>query len=180
LRTNRITPNSKKIIKEWFVEHFDLSIFKAFLSKNTLLEKEERATRNVFGIKKENLEIYDNIEINFKIFSIGNKVGRIRKGEFFVSIRGMELANEIKEVNKVILNENGEKRFLYGKDLHFEDMENFVGNWTVGKATILINKHQDFLGWGIIIWNRFAKPRGEFKKLIKHKQDVGWFLRSGI
>lgn len=66
-----------------------------------------------------------------------------------------------------IVNEDGEKRFLYGRQLD----ESHLITWVKG-LTIVVNEFKEPLGWGL------GLVRGK-RKVIKPVWDLGWYLRRG-
>ena len=74
------------------------------------------------------------------------------------------------EYKHTVINETGEKIFLYGKDV-FHD--NIVRTNTLSGLTIVTNIRGEPLGWGVL-----NRKNGK-ELLIENIKDVGWYVRAG-
>lgn len=94
------------------------------------------------------------------------------KGEIFVPSFGLLdwLSQHSKE--KVFVKDIGEIDFLYGKNLRARHVERVEGKTEKGVPKLIQNKHDENLGYGVIIGD-FTKT----EQVIKHKMDRGDFLK---
>jgi ribosome biogenesis protein Nip4 len=74
------------------------------------------------------------------------------------------------EYRHTVVNEAGEKIFLYGKDVFHA---NIVQTNTDSGLTIVTNMYGEPLGWG------FLKRKNGKELLIENIKDVGWYVRAG-
>ncbi|MET1102318.1 MAG: hypothetical protein ABWW69_07590 [Pyrodictiaceae archaeon] len=88
------------------------------------------------------------------------------------------------ERNFVVVNERGEKLFLYGRDLFKNSIkEAHLENLSCTRGIVIVlNEEMIGLGWGRVKnprFNRRTKKVIEFD-YIENLIDLGWYLRSGV
>ncbi|AEH06698.1 PUA domain-containing protein [Methanothermococcus okinawensis] len=138
---------------------------------------EDKDKYDVIYANKEVLEILKNfakniygVGISFGNFEIkhsnsGNKINKINKIKFSISLEGMSLISKDIVKNYIIVNKKGETLFLYGRDIFKSSILEMNGG---GKVAVF-NKNRELLGIG-------NYGGGD---MIKNIIDKGWYLRKG-
>jgi ribosome biogenesis protein Nip4 len=177
----KVKSETRKIIQDWFRDHFSPFIWKEFSKGWVFVETEGRGTS--VKILRVNRRIYDFIsqmEKRFKHINAGVHVGNVQDSEFKITIGGAKTLGKLDTAYKIELTEKGEKRFLYGRDLHMQDLAvEELDPDLLGKTLVICNGKGNILGLG----QYQPKPRSrqlQYSRVIKHVVDMGWFLRSGI
>ncbi len=74
----------------------------------------------IYLISNESLKILDVIEFKTKIYSGGLYFGFIKKGNFFLSLEGLEFlfkSNLLSDLKRINVSDKGEKSILYGNNI---------------------------------------------------------------
>ncbi|MDP8002618.1 MAG: NIP7 pre-PUA domain-containing protein [Caldisphaera sp.] len=105
------------------------------------------------------------------IYSGGYYLGYIKKEKFHP---GIPLANRISRLCKIIdciiIDDTGEKIFLYGKNVN----QNHLIKFSKG-LKVVVNANYESLGWGI---GKVINGKKEIK-IVEPLKDLGWYLRRG-
>ncbi|MHA2407239.1 MAG: hypothetical protein ACXACA_02560 [Candidatus Ranarchaeia archaeon] len=177
----KVESETRKIIEEWFKEHFSPTIWKEFSKGWVLVETEGRGTS--IKILHMNRKVYDFIsqmEKRYKQIVAGVHAGNIQDSQFRVTLGGAQILGKLESSFKIKLTEKGEKRFLYGRDLHSQDMVvKEIDADLLGKIFVICNEKGNILGLGQY-QPKLGIPQSQYSRVIKHVVDMGWFLRSGI
>ncbi|MEM1927941.1 MAG: hypothetical protein QXS85_04325 [Acidilobaceae archaeon] len=120
----------------------------------------------LFDVPEWALEV---LELLPSHYAAGLYLGYVEKGRFKP---GLPLARRLSElcgerVKCIVVNEAGEKRFLYGRTLR----ERHLVEWARGVA-VVVNARGEPLGWA-----RGVEKSGE--RMATPIRDLGWYLRRG-
>ncbi len=115
-------------------------------------------------------------------YALGLHMGRLRKNRFVPSLELGYIASKRTKAC-VIVNAEGEKNFLYGKDLLARSIVNTKSIIHKGQVVILLNEDEEYIGIGKALENIVKKNNRIVTKqsgfIIKNIIDLGWYLRRG-
>jgi ribosome biogenesis protein Nip4 len=141
------------------------------LEKNRLLLGQGRRTE-VFVVSPPLWALYEQVHPKHPYF-IGLFLGELKKGELLPSLHVLHhLSTNIKPAAKIVTNPNGEQRFLYGRSLESHE---FVRQEPSSKELgpiVIVNSKNEGLGFG-------HHTKSGAKEQVKHRLDLGWYLRRG-
>ena len=140
----------------------------------------------ICSIKKNRIDIFvSHKDLQSSIISdsiipyvTGVHVAVIKKNKLlpYLGLLSFLKVNNI-EIKKsyVVVSEEGEKLFLYGRDIFPQSVLKIENPpYNCPKIVVVMNTQDDLLGWGYLIKRR----SNQF--LIKNLIDAGWYLRSGV
>ncbi|NVM29208.1 MAG: hypothetical protein HWN65_10250 [Candidatus Helarchaeota archaeon] len=88
------------------------------------------------------------------------------------------IAKNVEE--KTVLNESGEKKVLYQRDLNKEDVLRIPAHVKKGDLSILVNENEEALALGKYLYGRERiSLLNDEQKILKNIKDKGWYLRKG-
>ncbi|HEY4675494.1 MAG TPA: RsmF rRNA methyltransferase first C-terminal domain-containing protein [Candidatus Bathyarchaeia archaeon] len=149
-----------KLIKD-FVNQLDADIS---LDDRMIVEKGNR-----YFLLDENLRKIAKKEF----FYAGIYLGKAKKGKFFPSFILLKMIAQHK-ANKIIVDSKTEWLFICGRDVFKKGITNVTGSKQKGAYTLILNKHDECLGFGKILDN-FDESRE--KVAVENISDIGDFLR---
>jgi len=149
-----------KQIKE-FASRFNTNIS---LNENLITEKENR----YFLLTKKLQKL-----VAKDFFYAGNYLGKVKSGKFFPSFILLRMVAEGK-ANKAIVDEKTEWLFICGRDVFKQGIVKTVGSRKKGDYTLILNQHDECIGYGRILHDLDEGTRGV---VIKNILDIGDFLR---
>ncbi len=144
---------------------------------NRLLEKNRlllgRGRRNeVFVVSSPLWKLYEQVLPRHPYF-IGIFLGELRKGELLPSLHVLNyLSSNIRPEAKILADDKGEQRFLYGHSLATSE---FVGqdlSSVKSGSVVVLNAKGEGLGYGHL-------TKSGVKTQVKNRLDLGWYLRRG-
>lgn len=149
------------------IEDF-ISQFKASLSldENLVVEKQSR-----YFLINENLRR----QIKKEFFYAGAYLGKIKEGIFFPSFILLAMIAEGK-ANKIMVDEKTAWLFICGRDIFKRGILNVTGSKKKGDYTLILNQHNECLGFGKILCN-MDDAKDKNKVVVKNISDIGDFLR---
>lgn len=144
------------------LDEFGEEMRKVFEKYSLLLQVGKR--KEVFLLPKNLQKVYDKLEK--KIYMAGFYAGEIKGSDFRISV---ELGEKIVPHNKdrrVWVNERGEQKFLYGRNIkrRFITRQDDIPK---NAKVLVLNEKNDYLGLGIM------RRSGDIKNVL----DKGWYLR---
>ncbi len=177
----------------------ELTIINNFLKNNWYLDLERlfrQKTNNslliyifegyfneVYGVKPSFKYIIDKLQKRGKHpYALGLHMGRFRRNKFIPSL---ELGYMVSRSTNacVIVNTEGEKNFLYGKDLLIKSIIDVKSPIQKGQIVILLNREEEYIGLGKALESITKKNNRIITKqtgfIIKNIVDLGWYLRRG-
>jgi len=149
-----------KQIKD-FAKQFGASIS---LDENLIVRKENR-----HFLINENLKRL----ITEDFFFAGTYLGKTKNGKFFPSFNLLRMIAE-KEANKIVVDMKTEWLFICGRDIFKQGIIKAVGSKRKGDYTLILNQHDECLGFGRILHNLDQERGGA---AVKNISDIGDFLR---
>jgi ribosome biogenesis protein Nip4 len=149
-----------KLIND-FTSRFHANII---LNESLIVKKENR-----YFLLNENLKSL--IAENF--FYAGTYVGKIKSGKFFPSFNLLRIIEE-RKANKIIVNNKTAWLFICGRDIFRQGILKTDGSNRKGDYTLVLNQHQECLGFGKIVVSLEEEKKGV---AIKNISDIGDFLR---
>lgn len=150
-----------KVISE-FVACFGVKIE---LDEKNIVEKESRyffLTDKLKGL------------VNAAFFYAGVYLGMVKNGFFVPSFNLLKIIAEKEGANKVFVDERSAWLFICGRDLFKRGVTKVEGSGKKGDYTLVLNKHGECLGFGVILQDLGAVKKGV---VVKNVLDVGDFLR---
>jgi len=149
------------------IEDF-VSQFKASLSldENFIVEKQSR-----YFLINENLRR----QIQQDFFYAGAYLGKVKEGIFFPGFILLAMIADGK-ANKVIVDKKTAWLFICGRDIFKRGIRNVTGSKRKGDYTLILNQHNECLGFGKILRN-IDEAKGKNKVVVKNISDIGDFLR---
>jgi 60S ribosome subunit biogenesis protein NIP7 len=115
--------------------------------------------------------------LDWNAYSIGTYLGLIGKNGFEPSLLlSHKLANKcLNPVHCAIIDEEGEKYFLYGKIV----LEEHIVEYNNQGYVLVVNKKNESLGWGILEKERNDNTNYVDRLVLRPVKDLGWYLRRG-
>jgi ribosome biogenesis protein Nip4 len=148
-----------KQIKD-FVSRFQTRIS---LDENLIVKRQNR-----YFLLNENLKRL----ISEDFFYAGTYLGKTKNGKFFPSFNLLRMIAK-KKTNKIIVDKKTEWLFICGRDIFKKGIINVLGSKRKGNYTLILNQHDECLGFGKILCN-LDKEKGV---AVKNISDIGDFLR---
>ena len=108
-------------------------------------------------------------------FYAGTYLGKIKDGKFFPSFNLLTTIARQK-ANKTTIDEKTEWLFICGRDIFKQGILNIEGSKRKGNYTLIMNQHNECLGFGRIIRN-IEEEKNEKKVVVRNISDIGDFLR---
>jgi ribosome biogenesis protein Nip4 len=149
-----------KPIKD-FVRQFDASIS---LDESLIVKKE-----NGYFLINEKLKKL----ITKDFFYVGTYLGKTKNGKFFPSFSLLMMIAE-RKANKIIVDKKTAWLFICGRDIFKQGIIKVMGSKKRGDYTLILNQHEECLGFGKIIHNLNGEKSG---LAVKNISDIGDFLR---
>ena len=149
-----------KPIKD-FVNRFDASIN---LDENFIVKKENR-----YFLLNESLK---NL-ITKDFFYGGTYLGKIKNEKFFPSFSLLMMIAE-RKANKIIVDKKTAWLFICGRDIFKQGIVKVMGSKKRGDYTLILNQHEECLGFGKILHSLDEEKEGV---AVKNISDIGDFLR---
>ena len=144
-----------------FVSLFNASVS---LDENQIVRKENR-----YFLINKNLKRL----LSKDFFYAGNYLGKIKNGKFFPSFRLLSMIAE-RKANKIIVDKKTEWLFICGRDIFKQGIIKVMGSKRKGDYTLILNLHDECLGFGRILHNLDEEIGGV---VVRNVSDVGDFLR---
>jgi ribosome biogenesis protein Nip4 len=144
-----------------FVKLFNASIS---LDERQIVKKDNR-----YFLINENLKEL----LSTSFFYAGTYLGKIKNGKFFPSFSLLRMIAE-RKANKVIVDKKAEWLFICGRDIFKRGIIKVLGSKKKGDYTIILNQHDECLGFGKIVHNPDEINDGVS---VKNISDIGDFLR---
>ncbi len=146
-----------------FISRFGASIT---FDENLIVRKENR-----FFLLNQKLK--DLVSEDF--FYAGVYLGKVKDGVFFPSFNLLAMIAERKEANNIIVNDKVEWLFVCGRDVFKRGITKVVGSKKRGDCTLILNQHDECLGFGKILHN--LDDENKNRVVVKNISDIGDFLR---
>ena len=144
---------------------------------NRLLEKNRfllgRGRRNeVFVVSSPLWKLYEQVQPRHPYF-IGLFLGELKKGELLPSLHVLHyLSRRIKSEAKIVTDDKGEQRFLYGQSLESSEVESQDLSFEESRPVVVVNAKGEGLGYGRLM-------KSGVKGQVRNRLDLGWYLRRG-
>jgi len=149
-----------KQIKD-FVSRFQIRIS---LDKNLIVKRRDRYFLLNDGLKRL---------ISKDFFYAGTYLGKTKRGKFFPSFNLLRMIAG-KKTNKVIVDNKTEWLFICGRDIFKQGITEVMDSKRKGDYTLILNQHNECLGFGKILCNLDKAKEGA---VIENIADIGDFLR---
>lgn len=107
-------------------------------------------------------------------FYAGVYLGRVKSGVFLPSFNLLKIVAEKEGTNKVFVDERSAWLFICGRDIFKRGIIKVEGSRKKGDYTLVLNKHGECLGFGVILQNLDVAKKGV---AVKNVLDIGDFLR---
>ncbi|MGV9171617.1 MAG: hypothetical protein ACOC44_04285 [Promethearchaeia archaeon] len=136
----------------------------------------------IYLVPKELNILLNQIPLEIKPFSAGIYFGFIKKGEFRLSIEGMDFLYRQKLITKthqLITSSEGEKAILYGNEIRKYMVNSYPVSRKKNHILAVLNKYQEVIAIAnpIVDFNEWNLL--ENNKLVAHNLvDKGYYLRS--
>jgi ribosome biogenesis protein Nip4 len=128
-------------------------------------------------VKKENRYFLLNETLKKLVakefFYAGTYLGKIKNGKFFPSFNLLRMIAE-KKANKIIVDKKTEWLFICRRDIFKQGIIKVVGSKRKGDYTLILNQHEECLGFGKILHHLDKEKEGV---AVKNISDIGDFLR---
>jgi len=144
-----------------FVSRFHIRIS---LDKNLIVKRQNRYFLLNDSLKR--LILKDS-------FYVGTYLGKAKRGKFFPSFNLLRMIAG-KKANKIIVDNKTEWLFICGRDIFKQGIMKVMGSKRKGDYTLILNQHNECLGFGKILCN-LDKAKGGV--IIENVSDIGDFLR---
>ncbi len=181
-----------KSISEFVKRNWNVKISYIF-KKNKCMYIEYDDKVEVYLLQTSQLHLLRNLKTKELLESIafgGLFLGVLQKGTTKLINPSLELGylallSNAKQ-NIVYVNTNGEKLFLYGRDLFAQSIDNAILPIKYKNYVIVLNNYREYLGLGIALTSIYSiydlqklKIDNPHFILIKNYIDLGWYLRHG-
>ncbi len=117
--------------------------------------KSSTNTKNYLSIHlltNEQQNLLNEINVRNKIYATGVFFGLIKKGEFLISIEGVEflyISNHFTDFKKLILNVSGEKSILYGNNILKKMVIKHPTDLKKKDFLLVLNEFHEIIGLGL-------------------------------
>ncbi len=171
-KLRKIRSEERKVIEKFFrkISLGDHAYSFVDWEKIYVLDLKEASYNDVYEVTEELLNFVDD-----RFFYIaGLYMGLIYRTSKGIGFKpGLPLARKLSKLCQIsircyILNEKGEKKFLYGKIVP----ESFILESEDKGLGLVVNTQKEALGWGRV------EIVGKYKRLVP-VIDLGWYLRRG-
>lgn len=112
--------------------------------------------------------------VMLEFFYAGVYLGKVKSGVFLPSFNLLRIIAEKRGANKVFLDERSAWLFICGRDVFKRGIIRVEGSWRKGDYTLVLNKHGECLGFGLILKDLEMVKSGV---TVKNVLDIGDFLR---
>lgn len=107
-------------------------------------------------------------------YFLGLFLGELTKTGFRPSLHILpHLTVNLKPSVKVIVNDEGEQRFLYGRTLTDQHFKHGFSEQATDEPVVIVNRNNEGLGYGRLTLTRTNKLT------VNNQLDLGWYLRRG-
>ena len=106
-------------------------------------------------------------------YYVGAYLGETRDGEFFPSFNLLNMLAE-RKANRIKVDKKTEWLFICGRDVFRQGITKVMGSTEEGDYMLVLNSHDECLGFGRILRNLKVKRKGP---AVENILDVGDFLR---
>jgi ribosome biogenesis protein Nip4 len=160
-------------ILQGLAEYIPEKAVKQFLRKyHMLLAKGRRV--EVYLLSSALWELYQQIHTHRHPYFLGLFLGELSQGTLQPSLHVLaHLTDSMKESVRVVTNQDGEQRFLYGHNLDRQHITSKPSNVNKTTKLLVVNEHHEGLGYGQF------RPTQTGESKIKNQRDLGWYLRRG-
>ncbi len=211
--TKFVTLNSTNIqmIKKYFTT-IAPNLYDLFAqSNNYVLYQFEGRTRDVFLVPTSMSKIVRKLSINLPVMHAGIHLGYVKPKRthsgyvrgFFLSYEGGRFIYDIlinnhpelqKDIQTIQLNAKGERSFLYGKEINFEDVTSNTSKLVKKRIIFVLNQNNNYIGIALLIVKQAGQKRPEepgqkkwdvhsrsqnFTVSLMNLTDAGYYLRKG-
>jgi ribosome biogenesis protein Nip4 len=104
----------------------------------------------------------------------GTYLGKIKDARFFPSFNLLKIIAEKEAANKVFVDKKSEWLFICGRDIFKQRITKVVGSKRKGDYVLVLNQHDECLGFGKILQDLDKVEKGV---AVKNILDIGDFLR---
>jgi len=113
--------------------------------------------------------------VSERFFYAGTCLGKVKDGMFFPSFPLLLIIAK-GGANKVVVDEKTEWLFICGRDVFKQGIVKIMGSRRKGDYTLVLNKHDECLGFGKIVFDIDQETEGH-AIAVKNISDIGDFLR---
>ncbi|RLI65790.1 MAG: hypothetical protein DRO67_02180 [Candidatus Asgardarchaeum californiense] len=114
-----------------------------------------------------------------KLKYIGFPFAHIINKKIELDIEGVCLIHSMNYENELIVNNEGEMLFLYGKDLFKKSIIGYAKHYRLGEYVIVVNRLRECLGLGEVMMNyEEYKKAKDNDVIIRNLVDRGIYLRA--
>ena len=134
-----------------------------------------RGRRNeVYIVSSAVWSLYQQIHPNRYPYFLGQFLGELTSTRFQPSLQILPiLVRACRDSVKVMVNEAGEQRFLYGQSLTEDHLVSSSSELEKGQRILVVDEQSEGLGFGLV------KQVSKSTVTITNQQDLGWYLRRG-
>ena len=171
----RFLDDSEKKVLIKYLNYFNESIFHKITNNNKFVVAEGNKIE-YYLVSNQIFKIYKKLKGINKPYYVGIYLGRIKNGQFAISLKGIQIINDFTH-KKIQLNEKGELKFIYGKNINDKDIQKIYSEFKIEDLMIIINSLGETLGLAKAITPIKQNSKKNIK--IKNMLDLGWYLRKG-
>lgn len=134
-----------------------------------------RGRRNeVYLVSSAVWSLYQQIHPDRYPYFLGQFLGELTSTRFRPSLQVLPiLVREGRDSVKIMVNEAGEQRFLYGQSLTEDHLISSLLDFEKGQRILIVDEQSEGLGFGLV------KQVSKSSITITNQQDLGWYLRRG-
>ncbi|MFX1299456.1 MAG: hypothetical protein ACFFAL_10355 [Promethearchaeota archaeon] len=170
--TSPLAAEEEQILKG-LAEYIPEKAVMKFLKKYHLLLAKGRRVE-VYLLSSSLWGLYQQIHSHRHPYFLGLFLGELNQGILQPSLHILaHLAESVKDSVRVVTNQEGEQRFLYGHQLESQQITQLPSNVNKMTKLLVVNEHHEGLGYGQLMTPRTGEPS------IKNQRDLGWYLRRG-
>ncbi|MFW9984256.1 MAG: NIP7 N-terminal domain-related protein [Candidatus Odinarchaeota archaeon] len=160
-------------ILQGLAEYISEKATKKFLNKYRMLLAKGRRVE-VYLLSSALWNLYQQIHSHRHPYFLGLFLGELDQGVLQPSLHILaHLAESVKDSVRVVTNQDGEQRFLYGHQLEPQHIMQLPSNVNKMTKLLVVNEHHEGLGYGQLKTTQTGEPS------IKNQHDLGWYLRRG-
>lgn len=167
----------KENLKKWIDNSFGIGIFSRILESDILIVG-EGDWKEYFKVSENMYRIFKKISKHRMPYCLGIYIARYFRNHYELSLESLKLVAPYTD-KKIWINENGEKFFIYGRDIFKNSIAKISPNVKTNEKIIVLNLKNEPLGIGILkIPPKNFEKISDKKVVLENVADVGWYIRK--
>ncbi|MHA1238832.1 MAG: hypothetical protein ACTSSJ_06315 [Candidatus Odinarchaeia archaeon] len=164
-------------IAQWVDSTFGTGIFSQLIKGYKLIVGEGN-WREYFRVSPELFQVFSKICAYRMPYSLGVYLARYFKNHYELSLESLRFIAPLTD-KKVWVSEEGERFFLYGKDIFKRSVTKISPTACAGDKVIVLNSKCEALGLGVLrIKPESFRDTKDNTIVVDNITDLGWYIRK--